>query len=222
MRQWAICVFDDLIEFTGPDSARYAEHFIPAMAASLLNQDNDVRQSACYGCGVAALYGGPAYLNFCKDSLPHLFGIINAADSRSEENILMTENAISAVGKILRAFKDSGVFDSKAVTDLWFAALPITEDEAECVILYQFLCDLLDSGELHDQGGTDFDFVKRLVGILSAVLVRPSLLASSPELMHRLAGRLKDIIRRFAEHEAIFRNIMGPETHGFLVGQGLL
>jgi importin-5 len=123
-------VYDDLIEFAGAESVRYQQHFLQPIAAAIQDQDQDVRQAGVYGVGVAAICGGPDYLNFCTESLPLLFAIINAPDARSEENALVTENAISAVGKICRAFKDTGAFDGNQVITLWFQALPITEDEA--------------------------------------------------------------------------------------------
>lgn len=64
-RHWAICVFDDLIEFAGPDSVKYQPHFLAQLASSLADPDADVRQAACYGIGVAALNGGGGYTTLC-------------------------------------------------------------------------------------------------------------------------------------------------------------
>jgi importin-5 len=36
-RQWALCVFDDLVEFTGPESWKYQGHFLEKMVTSLLD-----------------------------------------------------------------------------------------------------------------------------------------------------------------------------------------
>ncbi len=46
--------------------------------------------------------GGPVYARACAEALPRLFALISAHDSRAAENNTATENAISAVTKILK------------------------------------------------------------------------------------------------------------------------
>ena len=41
-RQWALCVFDDIIQFTGPHSHRYSQFFLPKMAESLIDPSPEV------------------------------------------------------------------------------------------------------------------------------------------------------------------------------------
>jgi hypothetical protein len=41
-RQWALCVFDDVIQFTGANSHRYAQFFLPRMAESLADPAPEV------------------------------------------------------------------------------------------------------------------------------------------------------------------------------------
>jgi hypothetical protein len=67
-------------------------------------QDNaaEVRQAAVYGCGVMGQHGGPTYAPACAEALGKLMKVIAAPESRSEENINATENAISAVTKIIK------------------------------------------------------------------------------------------------------------------------
>ncbi len=48
------------------------------------------------------MYGGPVYAHVCAEILPRLFTLINAPDSRTVENNVATENAISAVTKIFK------------------------------------------------------------------------------------------------------------------------
>ena len=61
-----------------------------------------IRQAAAYGFGVMGMNGGPVYARACAEALPRLFTMINAPNSRSPENNTATENAISAVTKILK------------------------------------------------------------------------------------------------------------------------
>jgi hypothetical protein len=41
-RQWALCVFDDVVQFTGAHSHRYAQFFLSPMAESLADSSSEV------------------------------------------------------------------------------------------------------------------------------------------------------------------------------------
>ncbi|PKC17490.1 ARM repeat-containing protein [Rhizophagus irregularis] len=142
-RQWALCVLDDIVEFTGPASWNYHTHFLEKMIASLLDIASDVRQAAAYGIGVCAQFGGENYADAVAAALTPLFQVINSEDSRKEENVYATENAISAITKILK-FNNSK-FDVNAVIPIWLNSLPIRYDEVEAALTYTFLLDLLES-----------------------------------------------------------------------------
>merc|ERR1719223_326437 len=43
--QWALCVFDDIIEFTGDRSIQYAQHFAVPMVAAITHPRDDVRMA---------------------------------------------------------------------------------------------------------------------------------------------------------------------------------
>ena len=62
----------------------------------------EVRQAACYGCGILAQFGGAEFAPVCSQVLPRLIQLITAPKSREEDNGPATENAISAVTKILK------------------------------------------------------------------------------------------------------------------------
>ncbi|RKO92447.1 armadillo-type protein [Blyttiomyces helicus] len=144
-RQWSICVYDDVIEFAGPASVSYQGEFLSAFAAALSDQSADIRQAASYGWGVAAQFGGPAYFPACAEALSGLFAVIGAAGSRSKENVIATENAISAVGKICQFAGASGTFNLDQVLAAWVKTLPIVEDDEEAPATYNYLIDLIEA-----------------------------------------------------------------------------
>lgn len=71
-----------------------------------------------------------------------MFLIINAEESKDDENLTTTDNAISAVGKICHYL--GGQFDSAPVLDAWVASLPIVHDAQEAPHTYTFFMDLLE------------------------------------------------------------------------------
>ena len=197
------------------------------MAQSLTDSSADVRQAASYGVGVAAKAGGPSYASFCSGkvtvliiyilaSIPHLFAMINAADSRNEENIMATENSISALAKIIRTYKDAGLFDSNSMISMWIGELPIVEDCEEAPETYQLLLDLIMQQHPAVVNATQ---APALVSILTQVLSIPSLLPNNPELSQQLLAALRSIVPACNKQELISR--LSNEQQQFLVKQGL-
>jgi len=185
-RQWALCVFDDLVEFTGPQSFAYSSHFLERMVNSISDGNNDVRQAAAYGLGACGQFGGLQYADACSAALNPLFAIINDAKSRDIENVYVTENAISAVSKICRY--NSSKFEVDPVLAAWVAALPITNDEEEAPTTYTYLMDLVDAGHPSIVGANNLPhIVKIYVEVLSADVLKG-------DLADRMANGLKAIV----------------------------
>lgn len=103
-----------------------------------------VRQAAAYGFGVMGMNGGTVYARACAEALPPLFALISAPESRSVENNTATENAVSAVTKILK-FNNSCVDNIDKLHQVWLSWLPIHEDTEETPHVYGYLCDLIES-----------------------------------------------------------------------------
>ena len=78
------------------------------MLACVSSPQPEVRQAAAYGCGVLGQFGGPGLAAAAAQAVPLLCEVIQSPDSRAVENINPTENAISAVTKILQ-FNGSAV-----------------------------------------------------------------------------------------------------------------
>lgn len=144
-RQWGICIFDDLIEYGGPEgSAHYQQMFFEPMLKALQDQYPEVRQAAAYGFGVMAMRGGAVYSQACAQALAPLAASIAREGARStEEDTSATENAISAVTKILK-YNNSGV-DVNAVIPAFISWLPIWEDADEVPYAYDYFCDLVEA-----------------------------------------------------------------------------
>ena len=85
----------------------------------------------------------PFYLLILCDTeaLPFLISVIENPEARSPENISPTENAISAVTKIL---KYGSVAAANDVLPRWLTWLPVWEDEDEAVHIYGYFCDLVE------------------------------------------------------------------------------
>lgn len=142
-RQWSLCVWDDVLEYCGPESIKYQEFFLKRLIEQIIDETPEVRQAAAYGCGLMAVYGGPGYAQACASCIPLLIQVINDGESRSVENLQATENAISAVTKILKNNNSSVAVNE--ILPTWFSWLPVYDDSEETPFTYGYLCDQVES-----------------------------------------------------------------------------
>lgn len=78
----------------------------------------EVRQAAIYGCGILAQCGGDQFAQTCSMVMPMLIETILASDARDPENVTVTENAISAVAKILK-YNSSAITNPDEIVNVW-------------------------------------------------------------------------------------------------------
>ena len=142
-RQWAICIYDDVLEFCGEQSFAYYETFSPHLIKGLSDPAAANRQAAAYGVGIAAQKGGEAWSSFVAGCVPLLFQVCQVAGAREEEHVFATENACTSIAKILR-FNGSKVENAQDVVINWIETLPITNDEEAAPYAYSFLSQLID------------------------------------------------------------------------------
>lgn len=92
--------------------------FLQPLIEYTKDKSPEVRQAAIYGCGALAKYGGEQFAVPLAQCVPHLIEVINAPRSREPENINPTENAISAIAKILK-YNSSALTNADELIHLW-------------------------------------------------------------------------------------------------------
>lgn len=142
-RQWAICIFDDVLEFCGPSSWNYHEHIVQPLVSGLQDDVPANRQAAAYGVGVAAHKGGEAWSEFVAASLPPLFAITQRPSARADDDVFATENACASIAKILH-YNATKVQNWQDVAAAWLDTLPVTNDEEAAPHAYAFLAQLIE------------------------------------------------------------------------------
>ncbi|KAJ1726941.1 importin subunit beta-3, partial [Coemansia biformis] len=220
-RQWAICIFDDLVEFTGPASAQYAAEFLEPLAAALRDTaSSDLRQAAAYGVGVMAQFGGDVYADFVAGTaLPALLAGIARPDAREADNLYATENMVSAVAKVLR-FCPAKIADARAVLQAWFRALPISNDEDEVPFTYEYLVSVIREQPDALLPPGDARALAHLVKVVSEPLAA---LDVPPALAQALVALMKESLSALdaAARAALWAEIP-PEHQQALQAKGLL
>ncbi|KAK2719944.1 importin-5-like [Artemia franciscana] len=202
--QWALCVFDDIIEHGGPECVRYQDAFLRPMLVYTADQQPEVRQAAAYGLGVLGMYAGATFAGACAEAIPQLVKVITAPDSRNVENVNATENAIAAVTKILK--HNSQAINVTEILPHWLSWLPVYEDEDEAPYVYSYLCDLIESNNQVILGPNNSN-LPRLVSIIGEVFSRETLEKES-ESYKRLLG----IIIQLQSNAEVFNSCLSTLT----------
>ncbi|KAG5417633.1 PSE1 [Candida metapsilosis] len=139
-----LCIVCDILEHGGPQSIVFKESFLNVLAQSLLSPHAGIRQASSYAVGVAAQHGGDEYREFCVHCLEPMFKMSSVPDAKADENIHATENAVSAIAKVLHTFSSS-IPNLDALLDQWINLLPIVQDDNAAAFAYVFLSGLIDS-----------------------------------------------------------------------------
>ena len=149
-RRIAICVFDDVMEHASDGGAalRYLDGFAGPCLAGCTDADADVRQASVYGVGVMAEKLGAAFAPHVPASLQALAAVIQAPDSRTDENVNATENAISSLGKLCE-FQRNVIPGPESVVPQWLQCLPLTEDKVEARAVHEQLVRMLEKNDPH-------------------------------------------------------------------------
>ncbi|KAF2661620.1 ARM repeat-containing protein [Lophiostoma macrostomum CBS 122681] len=142
-RQWAICIYDDVLEFCGPQSWTYSSQIMQPIVDGIRDDVPANRQAAVYGVGVAAHKGGDAWSEFAAGSLPMLFQVTQRPNARADDDVFATENACASIAKVLH-YNPAKVQNWQDVVVAWLDTLPVTNDEEAAPYAYAFLAQLID------------------------------------------------------------------------------
>ncbi|KFA65338.1 hypothetical protein S40285_07161 [Stachybotrys chlorohalonatus IBT 40285] len=188
-RQWALCIMDDILEYCGPESTRYANYITQPLIDGCRDNSPAIRQAAAYGIGVAAHRGGAAWSQFLGGSVPFLFQVTQVPDARNEDNVYATENACASLAKILH-YNAGNVGDAQAVTGQWIDTLPVTNDEEAAPYAYAYLAELIDQRHpaVMNQGSKLFVFVAQALEAGALQGQTASRVASSTKSLLTAAG----------------------------------
>eukprot|EP01098_Paradermamoeba_levis_P002006 TRINITY_DN1231_c0_g1_i3.p1 TRINITY_DN1231_c0_g1~~TRINITY_DN1231_c0_g1_i3.p1 ORF type:complete len:150 (-),score=44.85 TRINITY_DN1231_c0_g1_i3:166-615(-) len=96
-----------------------------------------------------------------------LVAVIQHEESKNEDNVYATENAIAALGKICHY--QAAAVNVAQFLPLWLSFLPVSEDKVESKVTYSLLCGFIESSNQHlfGPGGAN---MPRILGLLVDVL----------------------------------------------------
>ncbi|XP_055850061.1 importin-5 [Episyrphus balteatus] len=206
-RQWGLCIFDDVIEYCGPSCIQYQQIFTAPLLQYICDKSPEVRQAAAYGCGVLGQFAGEQFALTCAQAIPILVQVIQDPKSREPENVNPTENAISAVTKILK-YNPSALPNIDEIINAWYSWLPVIEDEDEAPHIYGYLCDLIQANHPVILGANNSN-LPRIVSIIAQAFKSGVVKPLSEE-----GSRMIGIVKQLESNPDVFQacvSILTPE-----------
>ena len=133
-----------------PITQKYCDKFFPLALQYAMDKEMDVRQSAVFGIGACAVTMGVAFKPVVSQAMSNLLKVITAPESREEANAPATDNAISAVGKIIKHVGPAlsggkGMEDMNLIAPKWLSWLPCSSDVEESQSIHQMLVDFVEA-----------------------------------------------------------------------------
>ena len=165
-RRVALCLMDDVIQYSPAGSAKYMPQVLPLLLDGASDRDPAIRQCCMYGLGQVAQHRGDGFRQHAGPAVAAILAAIQASDARSDENLSATENAVSALGKVLE-FQPDCVDPGAGV--LYIQNLPIEDDEVEAKVVHAQLLRLLRNSDPRILGDNHAHLPK-LVEIMVQVL----------------------------------------------------
>lgn len=142
------------------------------------------------------MHGTAVFAGACAQAVPVLIEMITTPDSRTVENINPTENAISAVTKILK-FNNTALNVDEIISH-WITWLPIWEDEDEAPHIYSYLCDLVEANHPIVLGPNHAN-LPRVISIIAEAFNKEVLDAES-----EVYQRMLNIVRQVQGNQVVF------------------
>ncbi|CAM9453902.1 unnamed protein product [Ectocarpus sp. 13 AM-2016] len=170
LRSNAVCVFDDCVEHCGEGAHKYLPACFPAFMAGIMEESSPTLQMASvYGVQQAAKHAPAFILPRVAEVVRHLVHLINRPDAKDEDSLLVTENAVAALGTLCVSPALSSAVDRSQLLPLWLSHLPLKEDETEARVVHRTLCELVEQQD-PNLLGSNLGKVSLVVSVLGQIL----------------------------------------------------
>ena len=169
-RKFAIFLIDDLIEHT--DCHKHLPKFFTILLANTGDPDHSLRQAACYGLGVAAQRFGR--LDQMADHWPaairQLQQVLQAPEAHMGDAVSATDNAASALGKIMRFCP---VENKPALAAAWLGQLPLKMDIPEAQLNVVALVEMVTANDVNVLGAQGENLPKIALVLATSLDIMP-------------------------------------------------
>jgi len=191
-----IAMVDDLLEIGGAPCAPYLRAVLPRILLSCTCSsppsyaprtaheisvsaqgcgcraapDDDLRQAALFGVGLAAGMGGAEFTPYAVEAVQVLRHVAGQPDARGEDKESATDNAVASLARV--AARHADALPPHAVAEIWaewLAYLPLKADVAEAAVVHKELARHVIAGHVGVLGAENGN-LPRVVAVMAQVL----------------------------------------------------
>jgi hypothetical protein len=137
----SLCVICDYVENGQGHGVQYYNMIVPALLSFSQSENPEVRQAAVYGLGACGQFGGEHYRTAIPDSIQALVKAITRPESRNDESLAATANAVSALFKFIQYRSDN--INANELLPIFLESLPVGGDVIEAKIVHENLIKLV-------------------------------------------------------------------------------
>ncbi|KAJ3429312.1 karyopherin (importin) beta [Anaeramoeba flamelloides] len=195
-RQSAICVFDNVIEFCDKDQKVlefYWKEYGQSLCDCLSLPHPGLQQACAYGLGIFAIQSGDFFKKFSDPCINLLHQLIQDNNNeQSNGDVILVENAISAVGKFLQ-YQTNNIENVGKHFDVWLNYLPVLVDTVESKQTYDLLCLFIENENKFIIGENNENF-PQIINIFGQILDTELI---NDGLSQRILNIIQQIINAF-------------------------
>ncbi|KAJ4815234.1 ARM repeat superfamily protein [Rhynchospora pubera] len=187
-------IFDDLADQCGDAALKYYDAYLPVLLDACNNNDFILRQSALFGVGICAKFGGSKFKPYCSEALSKIYNVIQRQNALAPDHVLAYDNAVSALGKLCQFHRDR--VKAKAVVT-WLNCLPIRHDIGEAKVVHEQLCSMVESSDrrlLGENNKHHFKIISVYTEVLSS---KPPLVTKGTS--ERMVNSLKELTKKMSQ-----------------------
>lgn len=153
---------------------RYLPQLVPILLDGADNmKDEDIRQCCQYGLGLLAEHIPAAFVQVLPQALEKILRVIQHPQAREDDNESATDNAVSALGKVIE-FHGASLPDPKAAAAVYLGYLPVRGDEVEAKVVHGQLLRFVQGSTPLILGDNNAN-LGRVVGVLAEAAASDSL-----------------------------------------------
>ncbi|EQC29287.1 hypothetical protein SDRG_12955 [Saprolegnia diclina VS20] len=192
-RKLAVYLVDDILEHTGPSAVAHLDTFVPMLVDCVGSEYPPLRQAASFGLGLCATQGGPAFAPYVTQTVELLWQLVHAPDAYDPMYVNATDNAVSAIGRMLLLFDDAL---NPTLFSQWLRLLPMRGDLEESAAVIQRLCAAIQCKHRIVFDATN---VPVLISVL-AESISAQLFADQDDVLHDIQMALRSLRELIPPH----------------------
>ena len=204
-----LLLLDDMAEFLQQDLLNNIWEQIQQIMIKYSDHNHyEVRNAACYGLGVFSQFTTKNYINFGQNILTAIMKVIKlpidkkVLNQSDKENLKFArDNAVSALGKIIKYHGQEFPTELDNLIDFWVNSLPITKDKEEAKINNKFLLDVLMKEPNKVLGPSN-----KNLGQIIVILAKGYNTDSTDKEMDKNIESFAEGIKKNEEYKAILKN----------------